>query len=381
MHQYTFLMWLHLKNVMTPAKKVEILNMFGSAEAVYRADKARLAEHGITNPAILRALTDKNMRKADKEILEATRLGIDIIGFGSPEYPEILMEISDPPLVLYVRGDASVLRNRNAFCIVGTRRGTVYGMSAALGVSEQLARCGMVIVSGVAMGIDTAAHRGALRGGGKTIGIMGCGLDVEYPTENGDVRKAIIENGALISEFPLGTPPLPGNFPIRNRLLSAFSLGVAVMEAGERSGALITAKYAAEQGRDVFALPGNISSPMSAGTNALIQDGAALLTGADAILAEYIMRYPEYFSARENVLEKTEEEKAPAISEETAHALQNPGVTDLERKVYNVLSKEALHINEISRLADIPVQEVQAMITILQIKGKIKEHPGNRFSI
>lgn len=381
MHQYTFLMWLHLKNVMTPAKKVEILNMFGSAEAVYRADKARLAEHGITNPAILRALTDKNMRKADKEILEATRLGIDIIGFGSPEYPEILMEISDPPLVLYVRGDASVLRNRNAFCIVGTRRGTVYGMSAALGVSEQLARCGMVIVSGVAMGIDTAAHRGALRGGGKTIGIMGCGLDVEYPTENGDVRKAIIENGALISEFPLGTPPLPGNFPIRNRLLSAFSLGVAVMEAGERSGALITAKYAAEQGRDVFALPGNISSPMSAGTNALIQDGAALLTGADAILAEYIMRYPEYFSAREIVLEKTEEEKAPAISEETAHALQNPGVTDLERKVYNVLSKEALHINEISRLADIPVQEVQAMITILQIKGKIKEHPGNRFSI
>ncbi len=377
MKELTFLLWLHMKSEITPAKGIELLRTFGSAENVYRADKTALQSKGITNPVLLRALADKNLRRADKEMVEATRLGIRIIGYKMPEYPEILYEISDPPLVLYVRGDASVLHRRNAFCIVGTRRSTVYGMSASLGVSEQLARCGMVIVSGVAMGIDTAAHRGAIRGGGKTIGIMGCGLDVEYPAENGDVRKAITENGALISEFPLGTPPLPGNFPVRNRLLSAFSLGVAVMEAGERSGALITARYAAEQGRDVFALPGNISNPMSAGTNALIQDGASLLTGADAILAEYIMRYPECFSMQET--EKEEEKKLP-IPEEAKAALEVPGITTHEQKVYKALSREPLHVNDIARLTEIPVEEAQAIITILQIKGKIKEHPGNRFS-
>ena len=375
MHRLTFLMWLHLKNTITPCKGIELIECFGSAEKVYLADKKSYMEHGITNPAVLKSLTDKNICRADKEIMECARLGIRLIGYGMEEYPEILGEIPDPPLILYVRGDVSVLHCRNAFCIVGTRRSTVYGMSAALGVSEQLARCGMVIVSGVAVGIDSAAHRGAVRGGGKTIGIMGCGLDVEYPAENGDVRKAIIENGALISEFPLGTPPFPGNFPIRNRLLSAFSLGVAVMEASERSGALITAKYAAEQGRDVFALPGNISSPMSAGTNALIQDGAALLTGADSILAEYIMRYPDCFSTLE-----IEPEETTAVSKEEAATLQNPGVTAPEKKVYKVMGKEPLHVNEIARLSETPIHEVQAMITMLQIKGKIKEHPGNRYS-
>ena len=380
MDTIVFLMWLHLKQSLSPAKAAFLLKELGTPEKVYQADKNKYAELGITNSVMLRDLMDKSLSNAKQEVHKAAKLSMTLLGYGTKNYPSILYELPDPPLILYVWGDPKVLHNRNAFCMVGARHSTVYGMSAALGVSEQLARCGMVIVSGVAMGIDSAAHRGAVRGGGKTIGIMGCGLNVAYPSENADVRRAIIENGALISEFPLDTPPLPSNFPIRNRLLSGFSLGVAVMEAGERSGALITAKYAAEQGRDVFALPGNISNPMSAGTNRLIQDGASLLLSADAILAEYIMRYPSYFALDEIIEEKKQEDNEEKWKEET-EALKEPGNNPQEKRLLQALRKEALHPNEISRLLEMPIQEVQSLITMLQIKGKIKEHPGNRFSV
>lgn len=372
-----YLMWLHLKQSISPAKARSMIERLGSAEKVYLSDKTTFQEMGITNSVILRELMDKSIKKADQQINMASQLGIKLICFGADDYPEILYEIPDPPLILYVRGEASVLQRRNIFCIVGTRRSTAYGMSAAIGIAEQLARCGMIIISGVAMGIDSAAHRGAVRGEGKTIGVMGCGLDIEYPSENFEVRKSIIENGALISEFPIGTPPIGSNFPRRNRILSALSLGVAVMEASERSGALITAKYAAEQGRDVFALPGNISNPMSAGTNRLIQDGASIITGADDIIAEYLLRYPEFFPLHE--LTEDNEQLGPSSVETTA--LQNEAVTNYEKSVLAVLNKEPMHVNEIVRLTSLAVKDVQSMITILQIKGKIKEYPGNQYSI
>ncbi len=377
MDDLIYLMWMHLKQSLIPREAMRLLRRFGTAEKVFLADKDTYQSFGITNPVLLRALMDKKIDAANREIETARKLGISLLGYGLDGYPSILNEIEDPPIVLYVRGDISVLHNRNAFCIVGTRKSTVYGMSAALGMAEQLGRCGMVIVSGVAIGIDSAAHRGAVRGGGKTIGIMGCGLNVDYPADNVEVRNAIIQNGALISEFPLDTPPIPSNFPIRNRLLSAFSLGVAVMEAGEKSGALITAKYAAEQGRDVYALPGNISSPMSAGTNQLIQDGASVLLSADAILTEYIMRYPSYFHVQEYLNEKAEED----IPAETNTSLQKTNTTEAETKLLRVLTKEPVHVNEVCRLLGLPVQDVQSALTMLQIKGKIKEHPGSRFSI
>ncbi len=375
-----YLMWLHLKKSVTPLLAHQLLNSFGSAERVYLADKCSYINQGLTNSQILADLMDKNIESADFEIKKANQLGISLLGFGVEGYPALLYEIADPPLILYVQGDTSVLQRRNIFCIVGTRRSTVYGMSASLGVAEQLARCGMIIISGVAVGIDAAAHRGAVRGGGKTIGIMGCGLDVDYPAENRDVRRQIIENGALISEFPFGTPPIPSNFPVRNRLLSAFSLGVAVMEAGEKSGALITAKYAAEQGRDVFALPGNISNPMSAGTNRLIQDGASLLTGAEVIITEYLMRYPEFFHLSETQDEQCGEAKDNKSKLEVS-SLQRLQLSGTEKKIFSTLEKEPLHINEISRRAGISIAETLSTITILQIKGKVKEHPGNQFSV
>jgi len=375
-----YLMWLHLKKSITPFIANQLLHKFGSAERVYLADKTSYINHGLTNALMLEDLMDKSIKAADSEIKKVKQFGLSLLGFGTEEYPSLLYEIADPPLILYVQGDSSVLHRRNTFCIVGTRKSTVYGMSASLGVSEQLARCGMIIISGVAVGIDAAAHRGAVRGGGKTIGIMGCGLDVDYPAENRDVRQLIVNNGALISEFPLGTPPIPSNFPVRNRLLSAFSLGVAVMEAGEKSGALITAKYAAEQGRDVFALPGNISNPMSAGTNRLIQDGASLLTGADVIITEYLMRYPEYFQIYETQEEQNSGNEDIEAQVDTI-SLQSLQLLDAEKKIYSTLKKEPLHVNEISRRAGITIAETQSILTMLQIRRKVKEHPGNQFSV
>ncbi len=376
-----FHIWLHLKACIVPREVHRLIREFGSVKQIYLSDKEKLQNHGVSNPTILQALMDKNLKKAEQEIRRAEELGILLLAYGTEQYPSILCELADPPLLLYVLGDATVLHNRNAFCIVGTRRSTAYGMSAALGISEQLARCGMVIVSGVAMGIDSGAHRGAIRAQGKTIGIMGCGLNVDYPSENAELRDKITKHGALISEFPLDTPPLPGNFPIRNRLLSGFSLGVAVIEAGERSGALITAKYALEQGRDVYALPGNISNPMSKGTNQLIAEGASVLLSAEAILTEYILRYPSYFQIQEFIEGKEEEERKGEEPLKEYKELHKVSLSDAEKAVYKVLRKEPLHTNEIVRLSGLSVPEVQSSITMLQIKGKLKEHPGSRFSL
>lgn len=376
-----YTMWLHLKRGIPIHISNELIKYFGSAKKVYLAEKSSYITAGIHNDVILNSLMDKSIKSAEKEIIESKLKNITIIGLGEETYPSILYEIPDPPLILYVKGEAGILLKRNMFCIVGTRHSTAYGMSAALGISEQLARCGMIIVSGVALGIDTAAHRGAIRGEGKTVGIMGCGIDIPYPAGNEETRSSIIQNGALISEFPLGTPPVGSNFPIRNRLLSAFSLGVAVMEAGERSGALITAKYAAEQGRDVFALPGNISSPMSGGTNRLIQDGAILLTGADAILQEYLLRYPSYFPIQDIMEERKASKEKQQESVSVSRKLQHPEMSEHEKRIRKILTKDPIHADEIARLSGLKIQEVLSAITIMQINGRIKEFPGNRFSL
>ena len=380
METLQYLLWLHLKLHTLPLEGAKLFSFFHSIESIYKATKEDYLEAGIQNKQLLRLLADKNLIPAKMEIEKARRNGITLLGYNTEEDPSILHEIPDPPLVLYVKGDAGILHKRNIFCMVGTRNCTAYGMSATLAVAEQLASCGMIIISGVALGIDSGAHRGAIRGNGKTIGIMGCGLDVDYPAGNKEVKADIVRNGALVTEFPFGTRPVPSNFPLRNRLLSAFSLGVAVMEAPERSGALITAKYAAEQGRDVYALPGNISNNMSGGTNALIRDGATILLGAEDILAEYILRYPSYFDFEKNDNENVErKEETYCLS--AAGMLQKPEVTSEERAIYSHITKEPKHINEIAREAGFDISTVQSVITVLQIKGKIKEHPGNNYSI
>lgn len=385
MNSLLYLMWLHLMPALPPQKCISLIEYFGSLEKLYDADYAAYKESGILTKTMIDALMQKSTKKAMQEIEKAAALQVHLIHFFDASYPESLKELNDPPLILYVKGNPSILRKRAVFCIVGSRHCTAYGMSAALGISEHLARCGMVIVSGFAVGIDTAAHRGALRAKGETIAVLGCGIDVDYPYENTKLKEEIVKNGAIISEFPFGTPPYGTNFPFRNRVLSGLSLGVAVMEAGERSGSLITTRYAAEQGKDVYALPGNVSNPFSAGTNKLIQDGASLLLGAEEILTEYIVRYPEYFEIGEIVKEKCVEEESESFNkkdmDKAFQYLQEPSLVDNEKVLYRALDKNPKTIDELCSITSISIKEVNSLITTLQIKGKIKEHPGARYSL
>ncbi len=378
MEQLLYLMWLNLKTEIPIAKRVALLTYFGSAESVYCAEKHAYIESGFLTKPMIHALMQKNVRHARQEIELAEKLHVRLVDCFSPLYPASLKELNDYPLILYVRGDVTVFNHKAAFCVVGARHCTAYGMSASIGISEQLARCGMIIISGLAVGIDAAAHRGAIRGGGKTIGVLGCGMDINYPKENEQLREDIVKNGAVITEFPFGTPPYGTNFPLRNRILSALSLGVAVMEAGDKSGSLITARHAAEQGKDVYALPGNISNPQSCGTNRLIQDGATLLLGADEILAEYILRYPSLFEIQELVEEKVAEEKDKQT--DIKSPLLENGLTDMEKQLYKALDKTPKSIDVLCTSTGLSAKEINTLITMLLIKGKIKEHGGGLFS-
>lgn len=371
-----YLLWLTLKDKISYMKKHRLLKHFNGAKGVYDACAEEYSALGFLTEKDVSLLSDKSLKQACDEMEGSKKLGIWLLDQDSPHYPPSLLNIPDTPFILYGKGDMEVLQNRAAVCIVGTRNSTVYGMSSALAIAERLASAGMVVVSGVAMGIDSAAHRGAVKGGGKTIGVMGCGLQVDYPKGNRKIRELIEENGALISEFPLKTPPFASNFPQRNRILSGLSLGVAVIEAGEKSGALITAGYAAEQGKDVFALPGNISSPKSGGTNRLIQDGAILLYSPDEIIEEYLYRYPELFVRKESPKEYAEPEAK--VAEKAAPAAGN--ITDDERIVLNTVGSSTLHIDEICAMSGLDISRVNALLTMLSIKGRVVEHPGRYYS-
>jgi DNA processing protein len=249
---------------------------------------------------------------------------------------------------LYVRGALSPADDL-ALAMVGTRKATSYGRDATYDLAKQLARQGITIVSGLAHGIDAAAHKGALDGGGRTIAVFGCGIDVLYPRENRDLALKICDNGALISEFPIGTAPAAGNFPRRNRIISGLSLGILVVEAPEGSGALISADLAAEQGREVFAVPGNIYSPMSRGTNRLIQEGAKLVMHVGDVLDELNIAYT-------NVQTRLSAEQIA------------PG-NEVEASILKHLSADPLHIDEIVRLSQLPIATVSSTLTILELKG------------
>ncbi len=370
-----YILWLTLKEKIAYMKMRRLLEIFGDAKGVYDANARSYFEAGFLNEEDVRILMDKSLKVAGKEVEKAKRLGIWMLPWTNSLYPASLLNIPDPPLVLYGKGDAGVLKNRASFCIVGTRHSTVYGMSSALGVSQELTLAGMLIVSGVALGIDSAAHRGALRAGGKTVGVMGCGLDVDYPAANRELKNEIVKNGALISEFRLGTPPYGSNFPQRNRILSGMCMGVAVIEAGERSGALITARYAAEQGRDVFALPGNISNPKSGGSNRLIQDGAMLLCDAGEIIEEYIKRYPEYF-----LPEDTKEMEVLRVAEPPAPSYNTIKCAPDEEKVLRHIGEKPIHIDEICTKCKMEISKLNAVLTMLCIKGKANEHAGRYYS-
>ena len=281
-------------------------------------------------------------------------------------YPAYLKNIYDPPLVLYMKG--TIQEEEKYLAVVGSRRATSYGLDMAKKISRELAECGITVVSGMARGVDSFAHMGALEVKGRTIAVLGCGLDIVYPYENKKLMENIIESGACLSEYLPGTTPVPGNFPARNRIISGISLGVVVIEAGERSGSLITANFALEQGREVFALPGNVNSIKSTGTNKLIKEGAKIVTGIDDILEELNI----YF---------IEENTKVSFNKNLQDERILRGLDNDEKKVVECLKLESMHIDNIARKTGFGIQLVNSILVMLELKGVVEQLPGKIFKL
>lgn len=322
---------------------------FGSLQAAWDADERQLKQAGLDRDTLSSVLRYRVSLDVWREAEQLARRGIDWLTPLDGDYPELLRSLPDAPPVLYVRGVLTPA-DMKALAVVGTRSATRYGREAAHKLTQELARQGVTIISGLAHGIDAAAHRGALAGGGRTLAVLGSGVDVLYPTDHGELAAAVVERGALVSEFPLGTRPERGNFPRRNRLISGMALGVLIVEAPRGSGALITAAMAAEQGREVFAVPGSIFAGESWGANRLIQDGAKLVMGVDDILEELDLAYAH------TETRQTAERVAPA--------------SDAEASILRLLDiQQAIHVDELVRQSGLPTPTVISTLTILELKG------------
>ena len=282
---------------------------------------------------------------------------VKVLTLLDPDYPALLKEIDQSPPVIYIRGSLTPA-DEFAVAMVGTRRVTAYGQQVTRDTSTYLAGHGLTIVSGMARGVDALAHQHALQAGGRTIAVLGCGVDVIYPPEHRRLAEAIIENGALISDYPLGTQPEGINFPPRNRIIAGLSLATIVVEAGERSGALITADFAVEQGRDVFAVPGNVFSPASRGTNRLIQKGAYVMVSPQDVLDVLDLSQVEDYKDARQVL--------PADT--------------TEARILQVMDYEPIHIDEICNEVGLPVEKVSAALTMMELKGMVQHVGGMRYA-
>ena len=357
--------WIALQLVrgLGPVGIQKFVDHFGSAEAVFAQSQNELnAIHGITNEVRSQIIShDALFRAADEQCLRAERAGVTIITIASKEYPPYLREIFGPPPVLFVKGDRSVFEGHSVG-IVGTRNPTTYGKQVTLKLTSELVEQGLVIASGLALGIDTIAHQTAIDNGGKTIAVLGSGIDRLYPKSNSDLAERVCDHGALVSEFLMGTTPESYNFPRRNRIISGLSAGVVVIEGTEKSGSLITAHYALQQGRDVFAVPGSITSPLSSGTFRLIRDGA--------IPARSGKEIAESLSLITNpLLHQMTKPAAP-----TAIPLEM--LSENERQVYEHLSSVPTRIDEISEGTKLDTVELYTILLNLELKGAIEQVNG-----
>lgn len=375
MEKDIYFIWLNFKDI-SLTKKQKLLKRFGSIESLYRAAEGEYRETGLLPEEKISILMNKNLSLAEQEYRKCRELGISLVPFGTKDFPQALYEIPDPPLLLYAKGDVSILQNRLAFCFVGARKCTDYGASHTFQFASRIAQAGFTVVSGGAMGIDSAAHKGALVSHGKTIAVIGCGIDVDYPSGNKSLRNEIAEKGLFISEYPLSTPAHKYNFPRRNRLLSGLSLGVAVMEAGAHSGALITVEYALQQNKDIYALPGSIDSVYSTGCNNLIREGCEMLTDPDQIISEYLPRYPKLFPMQTESSAKD----AGDFSKPQSNA-QNGKFDETELKLIKLLKNGEQHIDYIISYLDMPASRVISLLTVMQLKGIIREEAGKYFKL
>ncbi|MCX5726526.1 MAG: DNA-processing protein DprA [Candidatus Saganbacteria bacterium] len=361
--------WLALNKItgLGPVTIKKLWQHFGSVKAFWEADERSILEiEEINRPAVRSFLENRGQINFETELEAVSKNKINILTLEDGDYPEGLRNIYDPPPVLYIKGNILKADSR-ALAIVGTRKASRYGLEIAGKLAYELASLGITIVSGLASGIDTSAHKGALEAKGRTIAVFGCGIDIIFPRENRNLAKAIEGSGALVSEFPLGTGPDKGNFPRRNRIISGLSVGVIVVEGHFDSGAMITAKFASDQGREVFAVPGNIDLDQSKGPHWLIKQGAKLVENVDDILEELKMVIPGAESSKQ----KAESRKQVDYS----------SLDESELKIIKALSTEPKHIDDISNSTGLPIQEVSSLLMMLEVKGFVKQLPGKTFVV
>ena len=341
-----------------PTRLRALLDHFGAIDRAWHAPAAELQSAGLDRRSIQNLLQTRSERDLGLELDRLAESRVRVLTWESTEYPRLLREIPDAPPVLYVKG---TLTDNDAWAVavVGTRRASAYGREVTRRLASALARSGITIVSGMARGIDAEAHWTALKTGGRTVAVLGCGIDQVYPPEHRQLAAEIEAAGAIISDYPLGTQPDGKNFPPRNRIISGLSMGVLVTEAGKRSGALITADYAAEQGRDVFAVPGSILSNNSIGTNGLIQDGAKMVTRPEDILEELNLSM---------VIEQREIRQILPSNEVEALLLAR-------------LSGEPVHVDELRRQVNIPIAEVTSTMALMELKGMVRQVGGMKYIV
>jgi DNA processing protein len=353
--------WVGLSMVsgIGPVRFKRLVGYFGDPGAAWQASAAELQSAGLDRGPMESLLAARQELDLDEELERVRAEGSHVITWEDEGYPPRLLQVHDAPPVLYVKGEIEP-RDEWAVAVVGTRSATRYGKQIVDEIAGDLARAGITVVSGLARGIDSLGHRAALRAGGRTIAVLGCGIDIIYPSEHRDLARSVVERGALVTEYPLGTKPEGGNFPARNRIISGLSLGTLVVEAGKRSGALITADYALEQGREVFAIPGNVHSPKSEGTNRLIQEGGAkLVVSVQDILEELNLTLVEHHQEVRMVVPEDER----------------------EARILKHISEEPVHVDEIGQRTDLPISEVTSTLAMMELKGMVRQVGGMNYVV
>lgn len=383
--------WFSLLPGLKIPQKLALLQRFSTPEDIFESKESGLKQ------------LDRDLGKAQSVVKQCRDKGIGILPIGAKAYPERLRNISDPPLVLYYRGTLPDFSAQPVIGVVGTRKASPYGMNTARLLSRQIAACGGLVVSGGAFGVDTMAMYGALDHGSPVVGVLGCGVDVVYPHSNGKLFDAVVQNGCLLSEYLPGERPERWHFPQRNRIISGLSNGVLVVEAPERSGALITARTACDQGRDVYAVPGNIDVAACAGSNALLQDYAMAVCSGWDVLRQYEAMYPGVVAKREPACQQKEELQpevtAPAKQEKTGKAsarsdkksidkespCQYSGIdisrlTEEERRFLACMGTKPCYLDDVIAQMGQPASTVVGLMTRLALRGLVENHPGRMVS-
>lgn len=410
--------WLATRQSISDRVKVELVRYFQDPETIYFSDSGSFAAIESLTAEGLEALKDKNLRPAEKIIRDCERENLRILTYQDAAYPNRLKNISDPPLVFYYKGRLPDFDGQPLIGVVGTRSASAYGLTVAKRMGYQIAKCGGIVVSGMAFGIDGMAMRGALTAGSPVVGVLGCGADQIYPVSNRPLFADTERYGCILSEFPPGTPPAAWNFPKRNRIISGLSCGVLVVEAPEKSGALITARQAADQGRDVFVVPGNIDVPTFVGSNRLLRDGAIAVSHGWDILSEYEALFPDKIrkDTGESHQRSYPDEWAESVERDTevrkvAQKPKNPApkkprkqenekkvidkadsspysdVNDTlpklsadEQTIVSAIKGERL-VDDVIAETGLPVGKVLATLTLLEVKGVVRRLPGKRVSL